>query len=103
MLQIFPAFAFGLYTRWFHPKALLLGWIVGILTGSGMAYNTYLTSTSHKFGAVFPLGLGSLTLVGFIALYALIANLAVAAIATIAFNAANASKGTDGTTAQDYA
>ncbi len=103
MLQIFPAFAFGLYTRWFHPKALLLGWIAGMLTGSGMAYNTYLTSTPHKFGAIFPLGLGSLKLVGFIALYALIANLAVAAIATLVLNAANASQGTDGTTAQDYA
>jgi SSS family solute:Na+ symporter len=103
MLQIFPAFAFGLYTRWFHPKALFLGWIAGMLTGTGMAYNTYQTSTPHKFGANFPLQLGSLKLVGFIALYALVANLAVAALATLAFNAAKADKGVDGTAAQDYA
>ena len=101
MLQIFPAFAFGLYTRWFHPKALFLGWIAGMLTGSGMAYSTFLAT--GKFGSNFPLQLGSLKLVGFIALYALVANLAVAALATLAFNAARADKGVDGTTAQDYA
>jgi len=101
MLQIFPAFAFGLYTRWFHPTALLLGWAAGMLTGSGMAYWTF--RATGKFGSVFPLQLGSLKLIGFIALYALIANLVVAALATLAFNAAKASKGTDGTTAQDYA
>jgi SSS family solute:Na+ symporter len=101
MLQIFPAFAFGLYTRWFDPRALLLGWIAGMLAGSGMAYETYVGT--GKFGSVFPLQIGSLKLIGFIALYALIANLAVAVAATLALRAAGSSKGVDGTTAQDYA
>lgn len=101
MLQIFPAFALGLYTRWFHPKALLLGWFAGMLTGTAMAYSTFLAS--GKFSSLFPLPLGSLRLVGFIALYALVANLAVAIAATFAFRAAGTRPGIDGTTAEDYA
>ena len=30
MLQVFPAIAFGLYTRWFRANALLAGWAVGM-------------------------------------------------------------------------
>ncbi len=101
MLQIFPAFALGLYTRWFHPKGLLLGWIAGMATGTGMAYATFLAS--GKFSAIFPLHLGSLKLIGFIALYALIVNVAVASISTLALNAAKVHSGIDATSAGDYA
>ena len=60
MLQIFPAFVMGLWTRWFHPKALLAGWACGLACRCAMAYDGGFTSnyTLHAFG-------GSLT--GFIA------------------------------------
>lgn len=76
MLQIFPAFVVGLWTRWFHPKALLVGWGCGFAASCAMAYAANFTSnyTLHLFG-------GSLT--GFIALYALCINLAVSAAATL--------------------
>jgi SSS family solute:Na+ symporter len=37
ILQTVPAIMFGLYTRWFHRWALLLGWLVGMVVGTGMA------------------------------------------------------------------
>ncbi|MGN6789340.1 MAG: monocarboxylate uptake permease MctP [Rhodanobacteraceae bacterium] len=38
MLQIFPAVICGLYTRWLRASALLLGWLVGMVLGSALAY-----------------------------------------------------------------
>jgi SSS family solute:Na+ symporter len=81
MLQIFPAFVLGLWTRWFHPKALLAGWACGLAASCAMAYASGFTSnfTLHLFGA---------TLTGFIALYGLTVNLAVSSIATLTLRAA---------------
>jgi SSS family solute:Na+ symporter len=97
MLQTFPALVFGLYTRWFHPKALLIGWAVGMASGTWMGI-------AAGFKPAFPLHLpGYGTLVGFNAFYALILNLAVAAICTAIFNAMKLNAGNDGTTVGDYA
>lgn len=96
MVQIFPAFVFGLYTRWFHPKALLAGWVAGMIASTWMALAT-------GFKPMLTISLGDLHLTGFIALYALAVNLAVAALATFAFNAARFDRGTDMTAAGDYA
>jgi SSS family solute:Na+ symporter len=75
MLQIFPAFVLGLWTRWFDPKALLAGWACGLAASCAMAYASGFGSnfTVHAFGG---------TLTGFIALYGLAINLAVSAAAT---------------------
>jgi solute:Na+ symporter, SSS family len=96
MLQIFPAFVLGLWTRWFHPKALLLGWAVGLVASCAMAYASGFSSnfTLHAFG-------GSLT--GFIALYALILNFCVSAAATLLLRGAKLDAQVDRTTARDYA
>jgi len=95
ILQTFPAFVIGLFTRWFNSKALLLGWLVGIITGTAMAVVT-------NYTAAFPLHLGASTLVGYGPFYALLLNLIVSAVFTPVFNAAGA-KGIDATTAADYA
>lgn len=96
MVQIFPAFVFGLYTRWFHPKALLVGWVAGMIASTWMAVAT-------GFKPMMTISLGDLHVTGFIALYALAINLAVAAAATYLLNAARIDRGTDLTTAGDYA
>ncbi|HUN29886.1 MAG TPA: sodium:solute symporter [Alphaproteobacteria bacterium] len=96
ILQTFPAFVLGLYTRWFNPKALLLGWIVGIAAGTYMAVQT-------NFTAAFPLHLFGGALVGYGPFYALILNLIVSIIATPLFNAAASMRGADGTSTADYA
>jgi SSS family solute:Na+ symporter len=31
ILQTFPAVVFSLYTRWFHRRALFIGWLIGIV------------------------------------------------------------------------
>lgn len=96
MLQIFPAFVCGLWTRWFHPKALLGGWACGIIASCAMAYAAGFSSnfTLHAFGA---------SLTGFIALYSLAVNLLISAGLTLALRAARVNPGEDRTTAGDFA
>ncbi|MHB8147612.1 MAG: monocarboxylate uptake permease MctP [Vulcanimicrobiaceae bacterium] len=96
ILQTFPAFIIGLFTRWFHPKALILGWAVGIVAGTYMAIMT-------QFTANYPLHMFGGTLIGYGPLYALILNLIVTTIATPIFAAAKVGGGSDFTSAADYA
>lgn len=76
MLQIFPAFVLGLWTRWFHPRALLAGWVAGIALSCATAY-------AAGFNANVTFTLFGTRVTGFIALYGLLANLAVAALVTL--------------------
>ena len=96
ILQTFPALALGLYTRWFHRHGLLIGWLVGMLTGTWMCKTLDFKSTT------FPIHLGGLTLPGYAALWAVLANLIVAAIATLILDAMKIDRGTDGTKPDDY-
>ncbi|MGN6741838.1 MAG: monocarboxylate uptake permease MctP, partial [Amnibacterium sp.] len=50
ILQTFPAIVGGLYTRWFHRWALVIGWAVGILYGTIAAYNVVNPTTHAHFG-----------------------------------------------------
>jgi SSS family solute:Na+ symporter len=96
MLQVFPAFVMGLWTRWFNPKALLAGWACGLVAACAMAYDAGFTSnyTLHAFGG---------TLTGFIAFYSLLVNLLVSVGGTLALSAAGVARGGDRTTAADFA
>ncbi len=95
IIQTFPAIVFGLYTRWFHRRALLLGWLVGMVLGSAMAI-------SQNFVSVYPLALGDAVIPGYAALYALVANAVVAALATVVMRALAVAPGRDETAALDY-
>lgn len=77
MLQIFPAFVFGLYSAWFHPRALVAGWACGMLASTWMAVATGFTPN-------FTVHVGGGAITGFIALYALAINLVVTSLATLA-------------------
>jgi SSS family solute:Na+ symporter len=92
MMQVFPAAAIGLYTRWFDPRALLAGWACGIAAATVMAVSTGFKST-FAFGG----------LVGYVGIYALALNLAVAVAITLALRGARAARGEDRTVATDYA
>ncbi len=102
ILQTFPAIVLGLYTRWFHRTALLVGWAVGMAYGTWLAYGVEVVGDpgSHFGGplVVFP---GTETKV-YIALVAFLANLLVAAVLTVALRAMNVDAGTDQTHADDY-
>lgn len=96
MVQTFPAVVLGLYTRWFHRRALLLGWAAGLVAATWMA-------VSAQYASVFSLHAAGGTLIGYIAFYALLVNLAISALFTLIFNAAKVAAGADLTTAADYA
>ncbi|MBV8285250.1 MAG: sodium:solute symporter [Candidatus Eremiobacteraeota bacterium] len=76
MLQIFPAFVLGLWTRALHPKALLAGWGCGLVASCTMAF-------ASGFGSNYTLHVFGTSLTGFIALYALVVNLLVSLTVTV--------------------
>lgn len=96
IIQTLPAVMIGAYTRWFNDWALLVGWTVGIVTGTAMAWATNLTST-------YPLVLGGYAFPGYTALYTVILNLAIAIVLTPVFNALSTPHAPlDETLAADY-
>jgi solute:Na+ symporter, SSS family len=95
ILQTLPALVLGLWTRWFHDRALLAGWLVGMVLGTAMA-------ASQNFAAAYPLHIGGSVLPGYNGLYALIANLIVAAILTPIFDAIKLPRHADSTKPSDY-
>lgn len=95
IIQTLPAIVIGLYTRWLHRWALLIGWAVGMIVGTAMA-------VSQNFSSVYPLNLFGSVVPGYAALYAVIVNIVVAVVLTWVFNAASAPAGADETAAMDY-
>ncbi len=97
VLQTLPAVGTGLYTRWFEPKALLLGWAVGLCWGiwaasrSGFQQSGY---ALHLAGFVIP---------AYIGLYALALNFLVAIAATALLRTLGLADATDATVTADYA
>ncbi|MGZ4475342.1 MAG: monocarboxylate uptake permease MctP [Nocardioides sp.] len=100
ILQTFPAIVAGLYTRWFHRWALLLGWAAGMIYGSVVAYQTPGTTSKHFGGSVhnFP---GTQTGI-YIAVTAFLINVVVAVVATLVLRAMHVADGLDRTVADDY-
>ena len=96
IIQTLPAVMLGAYTRWFNDWALLLGWAVGMATGTAMAIASNLTPT-------YPLVIGGFTLPGYSALYTVILNIVIVIVLTPVFNALRADRApVDETVAADY-
>lgn len=101
ILQTFPAVVFYLYTRWFHRRALLLGWAAGMIYGTIAAYKVTNPVTGAHFGGsldVIP-GIGQL---GYIALTSFAINVIVIVVATPIFRAIGTDEGHDETIPADY-
>ena len=94
IIQTLPSILFGVYTRWFNSWALLVGWAVGIFTGTWMAYAVNLANT-------YPLKIGDWTFPGYSAFYTVVLNLAITVVLTPVFNAMSRET-TDATVAADY-
>jgi SSS family solute:Na+ symporter len=73
ILQIFPAIVLGLYGRWMRPTALLIGWAVGMILGSYLAWSVGLKP-------VYTVTIGGSPYTIYIGLIATVANLVVAAV-----------------------
>jgi solute:Na+ symporter, SSS family len=76
ILQIFPAIVFSLYTRRLNTPGLFLGWLTGIVLGTGMAI-------AQGLKPVFALHLGGATYPLYIGLIALAVNIVVAFVVSI--------------------
>ncbi len=93
ILQTIMIIVGGLYTRWFHRTALLIGWAVGEIIGIAMT-----ASIGFKSSIVPLFGVP-----GYAGIWALIANIIVVLLLTLIFNAAKLHNGNDETAAADYA
>jgi solute:Na+ symporter, SSS family len=96
ILQTLPAVIIGLYTRWLHRHALLIGWLVG------MVWGTYMAIAQSFKSSVYPLHLFGHTVAGYAAIWALVANVLVCVVLSWIFNAMKVAPGEDKTSTPDY-
>lgn len=96
ILQTGPSIIGGLWTRWFHKRALLIGWLIGMVWGTYMAYTLKFASSTYAMHF-----LGHIDL-GYAAVWAVLANLIVVVVLSAIFNAAKVSNGVDKTSPSDY-
>jgi SSS family solute:Na+ symporter len=95
MLQTLPTIVIGLYTRWLHSKALLAGWLVGMVTGTLMA-------NSQDYEPVYPLDALGIELTAYTGVFALAANLVVTLALTAVLRAVGSRDLGDDTAKADY-
>ncbi|MEU4969042.1 sodium:solute symporter family protein [Streptomyces smyrnaeus] len=88
ILQIFPAVAVGLYTRWLHPRALLAGWGVGMVAGTFLVVR-------EGFSPIVPIGTDAGPLEIYVGLVALLLNLTVAVAGSVALERLHVPRGAD--------
>ena len=101
ILQTFPAIVVGLYTRWFHRWALLIGWAVAMVYGTITAYRVINPATGKHFGG--PLSTIPFTdTKAYIALTAFVINLVLVIVLTAIFRALKVADGNDATHPTDY-
>ena len=89
MIQIFPALIFGLYTRWFRGSALLVGWAVGMMVGTYLAWTPTAWVPVHPVFGWF---------VAYNGLIAVTLNIAVSAMLSLVLR----SEAVDETAPEDY-
>jgi SSS family solute:Na+ symporter len=96
IIQTLPAVILGVYSRWLNDWALMIGWVIGMATGTAMFIANNLNPT-------YQLTIAGFTIPGYTALYTVILNLVVAAVLTPIFNAMVARQApSDQTLAVDY-
>ncbi|WP_394844819.1 sodium:solute symporter [Pendulispora brunnea] len=102
IMQTFPALVFGLYTRWFHRRALFVGWLVGMVYGTA---TSYFVPAPGKPGTHFGGQIAEIPMLGhagYIALTAFVLNVIVAVVLTLLFRSFKMEEGVDETSPSDY-
>jgi SSS family solute:Na+ symporter len=100
IMQTFLAIVAGLYTRWFHRWALLLGWAAGMAYGTYEAYSQSSPATKH-FGASLANFPFTDTKV-YIAVSAIVVNILVSVVATVLLRLLRVPAGVDDTATDDF-
>lgn len=96
ILETFPAIICGLFTRWLHHRALLAGWLAGMITGTAMVAASGFTSP------IYAIHIAGMTLSAYAGVYALLINLLVAIVLTPLCDALGMVRLPDKTAPSDY-
>ena len=96
IIQTLPAIVLGLYTRMLDYRGLLVGWAVGIATGTWMAISLKLA------GSIFTIHLFGMAIPGYAAVWSLIVNLVVSVVVSALVHVVGMQKGADRTRPEDY-
>src|SRR5436190_2738606 len=95
IIQTLPPVMIGLFTRWFDRRALLLGWLAGMVSGTWIAASQSFIPTWTK--TILGVDLNLYTAIWSVAL-----NLVVTAVVTALIRAAGKADDRDETTPADY-
>jgi solute:Na+ symporter, SSS family len=100
ILQTFPAIVTGLYTRWLHRWALVIGWAVAMVYGTWKAYGVPVPGQANShFGGSTAIIVGHTM---YIAVAAFVINVVVSVVLTLVFRAVRLPAGADETTPESY-
>jgi SSS family solute:Na+ symporter len=96
IIQTLPAVFLGLYTNWFHRRALIAGLLGGLLTG------TWMIVAQNFQSSVYPITIGGVVIPVYAAVAGLLVNLLLCVILTPIFQNAGVPAGEDATSPADY-
>jgi SSS family solute:Na+ symporter len=95
IIQTLPSVLIGLLSRWFDRRALLVGWLAGMVAGTWIAASQSFTPT--WLVTIFGVDINAYT-----AIWAVALNLVVTVVLTLVFRATGKVDDTDETTPADY-
>jgi SSS family solute:Na+ symporter len=95
IIQTLPSVMLGLFTRWFDRRALMLGWLAGMVAGTWIA-------ASQSFAPTWTATILGVDINAYTAIWSLLLNLIVTGVFTLIFRAVGRADDTDETTPADY-
>jgi solute:Na+ symporter, SSS family len=95
IIQTLPSVMLGLFGRWFDRRALLVGWLAGMVAGTWIA-------ASQSFTPTWLVTIGGVDINAYTAMWAVALNLVVTVVLTLVFRAFGKADDTDETTPADY-
>jgi solute:Na+ symporter, SSS family len=96
IIQTLPVVFLGLYTRWFHRRALLIGLISGLALGTGLVIQ------QNFLSSIAIISLGGFNLPVYVAIIALATNLTISTVLTPILHFLQVPAGEDATTPLDF-
>ena len=95
IIQTLPAVIIGLFTRFFDRRALMIGWLAGMVSGTWIA-------ASQSFTPTWAATILGVNVNAYTAIWSLLLNLIVTSVLTLLIRAAGKADDRDETTPADY-